>query len=77
MPDGTESGGAGKGNRNPATHVDEKSDIPIVLRKSSNNGCSPAEAMEGREIAEKNGVGKNGVGHHLIFHTGRGVFLII
>ena len=29
-PDGTSSGGAGKGNHNPAIHADEKSDIPIV-----------------------------------------------
>ena len=51
MPDGAMSGVAGKGNRNPAIHADEKSDIPIVPRKSPNNGCSPAEAMEGRGIA--------------------------
>ena len=51
VPDGVSSGGAGKGNRNPAIHADEKSDIPIVPRKSPNNGCSPAEAMEGRGIA--------------------------
>ena len=38
VPDGTESGGAGKGNRNPAIHADEKSDIPIVPRKSPNKG---------------------------------------
>jgi RNA-directed DNA polymerase len=54
VPDGTSLGGAGKGNRNPATHADEKSDIPIVPRKLPNNGCSPAEAMEGRGIAAGN-----------------------
>ena len=54
VPDGTSSGGAGKGNRNPATDADEKSDIPIVPRKSPHNGCSPAEAMEGRGIAAGN-----------------------
>src|ERR1019366_1954572 len=54
VPDGTSSGGAGKGNRNPATHADEKSDIPIVPRKSPHNGCSPAEAREGRGIAAGN-----------------------
>ena len=30
MPDGVLSGGAGKGNRNPAIHTVEKSDAPIV-----------------------------------------------
>jgi RNA-directed DNA polymerase len=54
VPDGTSSGGAGKGNRNPATDADEKSDIPIVPRKSPHNGCSPAEAREGRGIAAGN-----------------------
>ena len=54
VPDGISSGGAGKGNRNPAIHADEKSDIPIVPRKSPNHGCSPAEAMEGRGIAAGN-----------------------
>ena len=54
MPDGVSSGGAGKGNRNPAIHADEKSDIPIVPGKSPNKGCSPAEAMEGRGIAAGN-----------------------
>ena len=54
VPDGTSLGGAGKGNRNPTTHADEKSDIPIVPRKLPNNGCSPAEAMEGRGIAAGN-----------------------
>ena len=29
VSDGTLSGGAGKGNRNPATHTGEKSDAPI------------------------------------------------
>ena len=42
------------GNHNPAIHADEKSDIPIVPKKSPNNGCSPAEAMEGRGIAAGN-----------------------
>ncbi len=51
VPDGVTSGGAGKGNRNPVIHADEKSDIPIVPTKSPNNGCCPAEAMEGRGIA--------------------------
>ena len=52
MPDGTISGGAGKGNRNPVIYAGEKSDIPIVPTKSPNNGCCClAEAMEGRGIA--------------------------
>lgn len=42
VPDGVLSGGAGKGNRNPAIYADEKSDIPIVPSKLPNNGCSPA-----------------------------------
>ena len=54
VPDGTSSGGAGKGNRNPAIHADEKSDIPIGPKNSPNNGCSPAEATEGRGIAAGN-----------------------
>ena len=48
VPDGTMSGGTGKGNRNPVIYADEKSDIPIVPTKLPNNGCCPAEAMEGR-----------------------------
>ena len=52
VPDGTISGGAGKGNRNPVIYADEKSDIPIVPTKLPNKGCCcPAEAMEGRGIA--------------------------
>ena len=54
MPDGRMSGGAEKGNRNPAIHADEKSDTPIVPKKSPNKGCCPAEAMEGRGVAEGN-----------------------
>ena len=50
-PAGTLPGRAGKGNRNPAIHADEKSDIPIVPKNSPNNGCCPAEVMEGRGIA--------------------------
>ena len=53
MPDSTTSGGTGKGNRNPVIHADEKSDIPIVPKKLPNNGCCPAEAMEGRGIASR------------------------
>ena len=52
VPDGTMSGGTGKGNRNPVVYAGEKSDIPIVPTKSPNNGCCcTAEAMEGRGIA--------------------------
>jgi len=50
VPEATSSGGAGKGNRNPAIHADEKSDIPVLPRKLPNNGCCPAQAMEGRGI---------------------------
>ena len=59
VPDGTISGGAGKGNRNTVIYAGEKSDIPIVPTKSPNNGCCcPAEAMEGRGIATRK-VNKN------------------
>ncbi len=51
VPDGVMSGGTGKGNRNLVIRADEKSDIPIVPTKLPNNGCCPAEAMEGRGIA--------------------------
>ena len=39
MPAGTLPGRAGKGNRNPAIHADEKSDILIVPKKLPNKGC--------------------------------------
>jgi len=49
------AGGAGKvNNRNPAIHADEKSDTPIVLTKSPNEGTEPAEAAEGRGVAKGN-----------------------
>ena len=51
VPDGTISGGAGKGNRHPVIYAGEKSDIPIVPTKLPNNGCCPAEVMEGSGIA--------------------------
>lgn len=61
MPDGALSGGAGKGNRNPAIHADEKSDAFIVPEKPPNKGQSSflfeegsAEAMEGRGAAKGN-----------------------
>ena len=58
VPTGTLLGGAGKGNRNPAIHADEKSDIPIVPKKCRTKGaCCPAEVMEGRGIAEGNAEG--------------------
>lgn len=52
VPDGAMSGGAGKGNRNPVIHADEKSEIPIVPKKLPNNGCCcPAEAMEEMQLS--------------------------
>jgi hypothetical protein len=61
MPDGVMSGGAGKGDRTPAIHVDEKSDAHIVPKKSPNKGQSSfssggsfAEEME-REGAQPKG----------------------
>ena len=50
-PDGVMSGGAGKGNRNPAIYADEKSDTPIVSRKPSNKD-RPAEKVEKRGVAK-------------------------
>lgn len=47
--------GAGKVNdRNPAIYADEKSDTPIVPKKPSNQGISPAERVEGRGVAKGN-----------------------
>ena len=61
VPDGVLSGGAGKGDRNPAIHADEKSDAPIVPEKPPNKGKAPAfegedstEAVEGRGAAKGN-----------------------
>ena len=47
------SGGAGKGNRNPAVDVDEKSDAPIVPKKPPNK-WQVAEVVEGRGAAKGN-----------------------
>ena len=52
-PDGGMSGGAGKGNRNPAIYVAEKSDAFVVPKKPSNKG-EPAEEVEGRNAAKGN-----------------------
>jgi RNA-directed DNA polymerase len=46
-----DSGGAGKGNRNPAIDADEKSDAPVVPEKLPNKG-KPAEAVEERGAAK-------------------------
>lgn len=61
VPDGALSGGAGKGNRNPAIYADEKSDAPIVPKKPPNNGQASssweaclAEEVEGRGAAKGN-----------------------
>ena len=40
VPDGALSGGAGKGNRNPAIDAVEKSDASVVPEKSPNKGQS-------------------------------------
>ena len=46
--------GAGKAqSRNPAVHVDEKSDTPIVSKKPPNKG-QPAEVVEKRGVAKGN-----------------------
>ena len=47
VPDGTMSGGTGKGNRNPVIYADEKSDIPIVPTKLPNNGVLPGCGVDG------------------------------
>ena len=54
-PDGALSGGAGKGNRNPAIHAVEKLDAPVVPKKLPNKG-KPAEEVEGRGAAKGNAV---------------------
>ena len=46
--------GWGRPSRNPTIDADEKSDTPIVPRKRPNNGARPAEAVEGRGVAEGN-----------------------
>lgn len=61
VPDGSRSGGAGKGNRNPAIDAVEKSDAPVVPKKRPNKGqphgltgrCS-AEDVEERGAAKGN-----------------------
>ena len=54
VPEGdSASGGAGKGNHNPAIHADEKSDASIVPKKQPNKG-QPAEEVEGRDAAKGN-----------------------
>ena len=61
VPDGILSGGAEKGNRNPAIHAVEKSDAPVVPEKPPNKvqppyslGAGTAEAVEGRGAAKGN-----------------------
>jgi hypothetical protein len=46
--------GRGRQRRNPAVDTDEKSDTPIVPKKLPNKGAHPAEAAEGRGVAEGN-----------------------
>ena len=53
VPDGITSGGAGKGNRNPAIDAVEKSDVFVVPKKRPNKGQS-AEDVEGRGAAKGN-----------------------
>jgi RNA-directed DNA polymerase len=60
MPGAVPPGGAGKvKDRNPAIHVIEKSDTPIVPKKAPNKGqphahagASSAEAVEGRGVSQ-------------------------
>ena len=55
VSDGSRPDRVGKVNdRNPAIHADEKSDTPIVPKKSPNKGNPPAEVMEGRGVAGGN-----------------------
>ena len=54
VPEGnTASGGAGKGDRNPAIHAGEKSDAPVVPKKPPNK-AQAAEGVEGRGAAKGN-----------------------
>ncbi|MFW2454523.1 group II intron reverse transcriptase/maturase [Methyloversatilis discipulorum] len=53
VPEGSQSGGAGKGNRNPAIDAVEKSDAPVVPKKRPNKG-QPAEDVEERGAAKGN-----------------------
>lgn len=53
VPDGIMSGGAEKGNRNPAIYAGEKSDASILPKKPPNKG-QPAEVVEGRGAAKGN-----------------------
>jgi len=46
--------GQGRQRRNPAIDADEKSDTPIVPKNLPNQGAHPAEAAEGRGVAEGN-----------------------
>ena len=52
-PAGSCAGGAGKGNRKPATDAGEKSDAPVVPEKPPNKG-KPAEVVEERGAAKGN-----------------------
>lgn len=61
MPDRSKSGGAGKGNRNPAIDAVAKSDAPVVPKKRPNKeqphaiaGSGSAEAVEERGAAKGN-----------------------
>ena len=54
-PDEALSGGARKAkSQNLAIDADEKSDTFVVPRKSSNKGRTPAETVEGRNVAKGN-----------------------
>lgn len=49
------TGGAGKAkSRNPAVHAGEKSDTSVVPKKLPNNGDTPAEVVEERDVAKGN-----------------------
>lgn len=55
VPDAVWSGGARKAtSRKLAQLTDEKSDRPVVPKKSPNNGQRPAEVREGRGLAKRN-----------------------
>ena len=61
VPVGSQAGGAGKGNRNPAIDAVEKSDAPVLPKKRPNKGqphafagAGSAEAVEGRGAAKGN-----------------------
>ena len=51
---GADRVGRGRQSRHPAIDADEKSDTSVVPKKQPNKWDNPAEAVEGRGVAEGN-----------------------